>query len=414
MNARVRLVMPRGISLIHGAMPQALIGVPDASIHCAVTSPPYLWARDYGCAPIDWPEVEYRPMAGLAPIVIPAQRCALGLEATPEAYVGHLVAVLREVWRVLRVDGSLWLNLGDTYASGGRGGGGSYQSERRAYAANACKKGWRKAPAYLKDKDLVGVPWRVALALQADGWWLRSDVIWAKPNPMPESIEDRPTKSHEHLFVLARSGAYYYDLDALREPAADPRRPTRAEGPKAFRGQAALRPRGPKRVPLEGAHGAAGSDGLGARSFPSTQAPAGRNKRDVWVIATQPYNGAHFATMPEALAANCIRASSSERGCCRACGAPWRRVVEMRGPLSSERERVTVGWSPKCACAIGEPVPCRVLDCFAGSGTVGQVARELGRHAVLVEAQAEYLPQIAARIWGETQQTTIFDAMGMT
>lgn len=430
----VGVALSERVTAYVGHVLDVLAHLEAASFHTIVTSPPYLWARDYGGEPVAWPEISYSPMPGLPPLSVPAMSCALGLEPTPEAYVAHLVAVFRQLRRVLRDDGIAWLNLGDTYASGGRGGGGSFGRERRAYAANSCKSGWRKAPACLKDKDLIGGPWRVAFALQADGWWVRSDVIWAKPNPMPESIEDRPTKSHEHVFLLAKSERYFYDADALREPAADPRRRARAEGTSAFRGQAAIRPRGPraKRPPLDGAHGGAGADGLGARSFPNTRAPVGRTKRDVWSIATQPYHGAHFATMPSRLAELMVRAGTSV-ACCAQCGAPWERLVEITGASSSElerergttgyarayahygrakqainyrgnhydhvRERVTRGWAaPWCGHAPRDPVPCRVLDPFGGSGTTGATAHVLGRDAVLIDAQSEYLPLQRERI----------------
>lgn len=221
------------------------------SVHCCVTSPPYWGLRDYG------------------------QNGQLGLEPTPEQYVANLVAVFREVRRVLRDDGTLWLNLGDSYNSAPPGGnpGGFQGASMRAHPAydaayprdHAKGAGWKVRG--LKPKDLVGIPWRVAFALQADGWYLRSDIIWAKPNPMPESVTDRPTKSHEYIFLLSKSARYYYDQEAVAE---------RAENA-------------------------------------ITVAPT-RNLRSVWTIATRPYPGAHFAVFPPELPERCIKAGSAELG----------------------------------------------------------------------------------------------------
>jgi DNA modification methylase len=254
----------------------------DESVHCCVTSPPYWGLRDYGTAD------------------------QLGRERTHDEYVANMVTVFREVRRVLRPEGTLWLTLGDSYASKGRGSG-------------------------LKQKDLVGIPWRVAFALQADGWWLRSDIIWAKPNPMPESVTDRPTRSHEYVFLLAKSARYWYDTSAIAEPSG----PFRTAG----RNNACDSPRTP--------HPRKKQDALGKNTYTGfnqrwTDSPThSRNARSVWTIAPQPYGGPHFATFPEALARRCIRAG------CQAGG--------------------------------------KVLDPFAGSGTVGKVAIEEGREAVLCD-----------------------------
>jgi DNA modification methylase len=184
--------------IINGDALDVLRTLGDNTFNCCVTSPPYWCLRDYG---------------------VDGQ---IGLEATPEEYADRLVGVFQEVRRVLREDGTLWLNLGDSYASGGKGGGGSFMDERRdgAWKGRSSVIGWRSAPKGLKNKDLVGIPWRVAFALQADGWYLRSDIIWAKPNPMPESVTDRPTRSHEYIFLLSKSARYYYDADAIREETA--------------------------------------------------------------------------------------------------------------------------------------------------------------------------------------------------
>jgi DNA modification methylase len=276
------------------------------SVHCVVTSPPYWGLRDYGV------------------------HGQLGLEATPEEHVERMVEVFRAVRRVMRKDATLWLNYGDTYASGEVGRHDSLQSAGLLPGKAGVRTGIEKVqkqrqqrprPRGLKPKDLVGMPWRVAFALQADGWYLRSDIIWAKPNPMPESVTDRPTKSHEHLFLLAKSERYYYAADAVREP--------HAEKTLTHRGQ--------------GSCGKASSqDSLGkvaSGSWSKTVRivdPRGCNLRDVWTIPTAPFPGAHFATFPTKLVEPCIKAGCPEGG--------------------------------------------TVLDPFGGAGTVGLVADRLGRN----------------------------------
>ena len=250
----------------------------------------------------------------------------------------------------------------------------------------------RSANALLPKQDL-GMPWRVARALQEDGWILRSPIIWHKPNPMPESVTDRPTSAHEHVFLLAKNARYFYDADAVRETAEYGYSPT----PQMF-------------------------DGVGtgtsapSRKFGSVQQGSGgsRNCRNVWTIATAPFSAAHFATFPPALAERCIRAGTSERGCCAACGAPWGRVVDRIAtragvtggatPYDSNRpdgmtlraggfgdgSSTTTGWAPSCKCASGDPVPATVLDCFAGAGTTLLVADRLQRDAIGIELNPSY------------------------
>jgi DNA modification methylase len=266
----------------------------------------------------------------------------LGLEKTWECYVAALVAVFREVRRVLRDDGTVWLNLGDSYANPDKGG---YQPSRikaedslqRSNLASDFPEAPNRMPQTgLKSKDLMGIPWRVAFALQADGWYLRSDIIWAKPNPMPESVTDRPTKAHEYLFLLAKSQTYYYDIDAIREPHTHP--------DAAFNS-------GDWATSIRDAGRATDRPYASAHSRPKDYVGNinGRNKRTVWNIATMPYSGAHFATMPEALVEPCILA-----GC---------------------------------------PLGGLVLDPFLGSGTVGAVAERLGRRWVGTDLSYQPLAQ---------------------
>jgi DNA modification methylase len=316
------------VDILQGDCREVLATLPAESVQTCVTSPPYWGLRDYG---------------------VPGQ---LGLEKTPDEYVANLVAVFREVRRVLRDDGTLWLNLGDSYAAGkmGRDDLDDASLARRA-AAYGTRRGpgagprgaprQRSAPDGLKPKDLVGIPWRVAFALQADGWWLRSDIIWHKPNPMPESVTDRPTKAHEYLFLLTKAERYYYDAEAIKEPASE------NPGGAAFYARKGM----PMPVASDGRKGFAGrKDGEGKSGF-SSQVPDysfGRNRRSVWTVATRPYKGAHFATFPPKLIEPCILA-----GC---------------------------------------PVGGTVLDPFGGSGTTGEVAERHGRNAILIELNASYLP----------------------
>ena len=296
--------------------------LPDQSVHTCVTSPPYFGLRDYG-------------MAG-----------QIGLEDTPDAFVARLVDVFREVRRVLRDDGTLWLNLGDSYAGGGTIGRNDTGPEALARRAEKFgtgtgrgsavgASGTRKAVVDLKPKDLIGIPWRVAFALQADGWYLRQDIIWHKPNPMPESVTDRCTKAHEYVFLLSKSDRYFFDAEAIKEPSAYPgdNRASRRDLRKEIDPFCA-------------------DNGSRAR----TGNPTGetRNRRSVWTVTTKPYAGAHFATFPPALIEPCILA--------------------------------------------GSPVGGTVLDPFGGSGTTAGVAMRNGRNAILCELNPEYAVLMPERI----------------
>jgi DNA modification methylase len=268
----------------------------------------------------------------------------LGLESTPEEYVAKMVEVFREVKRLLRKDGTLWLNMGDSYASNGQMGQtdevtgwkhGALENKKRARARGAGING-------LKPKDLVGIPWRLAFALQADGWWLRQDIIWAKPNPMPESVRDRCTKSHEYVFLLTKSAKYYYDADAIREPQQQNslerlKRGWNGNGERGY-------PHGPQNHI---------KNYMGKTDEEIVNLP-GRNKRSVWFIATSPYKGAHFATYPPKLVEPCILAGSK----------------------------------------VGDIV----LDPFSGSGTTGEVAIKHGRQYVGIELSPEYIELAKKRL----------------
>ena len=283
---------------------------PDRSVQTCVTSPPYWGLRDYGI------------------------KGQIGLEETPDGYVERLVAVFREVKRVLRDDGTLWLNLGDSYTGSAISGGANQNAGGPAVRVTGVPA---NVGIGLKPKDLVGIPWRVAFALQADGWYLRSDIIWAKPNPMPESVTDRPTKAHEYVFLLSKSARYFYDVDAIAERASFPEgNGNSAEDKYVSKGLS-----GDRRFSTK-----AGLHLLGPRET--------RNARSVWTISTKPYPDAHFATFPPELPERCIKAGSRE----------------------------------------GDTV----LDPFIGSGTTALVARQLGRNAVGIDLSAEYLTLAAKRL----------------
>ena len=368
-----------------------------------------------------------------------------------------MVDVFRAVRRVLRDDGTLWLNLGDSYAAGSNNKPNTGILKIQAHHQDAMTRNiTNKVPPGLKPKDLIGIPWRVAFALQADGWWLRSDIIWAKPNPMPESVTDRPTKSHEHIFLLSKSKKYYYDAEAIKEPLKES---------SIKRNQS-------------------GWDGDEDRGFPQgkqnhiskylgsdkAKAETSRNKRDVWTVddvepiieeiyerretldadefkawlraklitinslkgdvwkvATHSFKKAHFATFPPKLIEPCILAGTSQKGCCPECGKPWERVTEhvsgVHNAQASQYQRKksdgcqngginsttiggvaghnkTVGWEAACKCDKA-PIPCTVLDPFTGAGTTGLVSSRLGRSFIGIELNEEYCEMARRRIYDD-------------
>lgn len=393
------------IRIIQADVMAGLAAIEDQSVQCCVTSPPYWGLRDYG---------------------VDGQ---IGLEKTPEEYVNKMVEVFGEVRRVLRDDGTLWLNIGDCYFGSNntdKGGNENFGSKAGISNASQIKENYRG----LNPKNLIGIPWRVAFALQADGWYLRSDIIWHKPNPMPSSVTDRPTSCHEHIFLLTKKAKYFYDGEAIREPASDSYIKDK-------------RPKGvlTERVNKNSKYHALGGQyrkqdhtgnptytgfnerwlesGRGQKPSYNNSVQHGqnsleitRNKRDVWTITTQARPECHFATFPDALVEPCILAGTSERGCCPECGAPYNRIIEVTGgtigkswhPHANDAatgqiagmsmegyKRESKGWQPSCTCNAGDPVPCVVLDPFGGSGTVAKVARALLRDSVLIEINPVYV-----------------------
>jgi DNA modification methylase len=396
------------------------IPLADGTVNCCVTSPPYYGLRDYGTA--RWEggdpgcdhtpgfksrserpnntgagigksgykgqEPVYRDICGKCGAVRIDQQ--IGLEETPDEYVENLVQVCREVWRVMRDDGTLWLNLGDSY-SGSGGAGNQFGQLDRGLAKY--KQSGKPDEIGLKPKDLIGIPWRVAFALQADGWYLRQDIIWHKPNPMPESVKDRCTKAHEYIFLLTKSARYYYDADAIAEESVHPE----LVGKKQ---RVDYRPNGTILGQFTG------SDKTVTRGDT-------RNKRSVWTVNTKPHAFAHFAVYPEELIEPCILAGCPET-VCAVCGAPHVRSIEYgennrqsgneralamghsaSGPTAMKRAGdgrniLSTGWQPTCECH-GGTTSGTVLDPFSGSGTTGRVAIRNRRQYVGLELNPEYI-----------------------
>jgi len=446
--------------------------LPDGLVDCIVTSPPYWGLRDYGTEPVIWggdPECEHEFAETMTPggngdgnsfrrdrkanryrggrqpgfcIYCGAWRGSLGLEPTLDLYIEHLVAIFHEARRVLKNEGVMFLNMGDGYTSGNRPDRDPALISRTSGLTNRSAGLSRpKIPAGLKPKDLIGQPWRLALALQANGWYLRSDIIWAKPNPMPESVSGtgyyrhkvrqiidgkkewvecpgcekcnphdgyvlrwnagRPTKSHEYIFLLSKSAKYYYDAEAIKETSSEN---THSPGTNSCPKQ--------ENVP--------GGQGIRANStFPTPHRPPTRNKRTVWTIATQPFPEAHFATFPEKLIEPCIRAGTSEEGYCAECGKPWVRVIDKEDPprrnvdgnypgnqtINTRKyvhdatgpQSMTVGWQPSCSCG-ADIVPGLVCDPFGGSGTVALESKKLGRDYLIIELSPEYVDMANKRV----------------
>ena len=455
-------------TILVGDVLKRLKDIPDGSVQTCVTSPPYWGLRDYGTA--EWEggdafcdhkkpsRFDYALNSSLGPTGVQDQasnagsgsvtqyssvceKCGaqridnqIGLEKTPQEFVKKIVSVFREVRRVLRDDGTVWLNLGDSYTGSGKGGNpeagkqatnkgsqtvgvlyGKTGERQREVAQTNVTRNYDAIPP----KNLVGIPWRVAFALQDDGWILRSEIIWSKPNPMPESVEDRPTKAHEQIFLLSKSPRYFYDHEAVKEDAAFPEM-THKSSRKSESQEEAYFGNAPTNLgrcgTLEGK----------------------RNKRSVWEVVTQPYPESHFATFPEALIEPCILAGTLEHGACPECGSPYKRIMQKTGwpdpenieddqgrmkasgEIATDTQRrkelsgakhaafkaanpdVLLGWEPTCKCVSDKPLkPCLVLDPFCGSGTAGVVALRYHRDFVGCELNTEYASMSERRIGNE-------------
>lgn len=351
--------------IIQGDVVEALQGLRPEGVQCCVTSPPYWGLRDYGT------------------------EGQIGLEQTPQEYVEKMVEVFGEVRRVLRDDGTLWLNIGDSYSQGGYDFG-------------------------MKPKDLCLIPYRLILALQDDGWWVRSQIVWAKKSAMPESVRDRPTSAWEPIFLLTKSQNYYYDAEAVR---------------KTFEGVSIKDPRLYNEGATRKRNSGGRTDGYTVASGTVGNPEKGANLRNVWHLGPEPFPDAHFATFPTEIPRRAIKAGTSAKGCCPECGTPWERAVERNGGGDNLGKRpdnpragirgsglsrppndagrlppTTTGWLPTCDHAL-DPVPCTVLDPFLGSGTTCVVANQLERDSIGIELSPEYAEMAEKRIQGDLSVT---------
>jgi DNA modification methylase len=419
-----------GITIYGGDCRKVLRGLEPESVQCIITSPPYWGLRKYageqelvwggvkGCEH-NWKNEDSKSMSGGGSAkqrsvrgshfdpgtcgtcgTCGAWRGAFGLEPKISMYIEHTVTILRELRRVLRKDGVLFWNVGDSYSSGGRN-----STVKDSLRNNNAKDSTAMRPNVtdeIKPKDLCLIPSRVAIAAQSDGWYVRSMIIWSKPNPMPESVTDRPTDAYEHIIMLTKSSKYFWDADSVCEPASVGYRgidfmPTSEKDKQSFGREKAT----------------------GASMNNRTRDV--RNVRNVWTFPTQPYSEAHFAGFPEKLPRLCILAATSEKGACAKCGTPWERVTKTSrsgNPLSHVgdtknaamyvvegnqlgpgvvRGSETIGWRPTCSCRGQHAVPCIVLDPFVGSGTVCRVAKALSRDAIGIDLAPSYCEMAVSR-----------------
>lgn len=466
--------------------------LPGNCVSCVVTSPPYFGLRDYGtgkweggsseCKHLKHDDLagQFQASTGLVDIGTTqaegaarakygyrkqCQKCGavrvdqqIGLEETPSTFVAKLVEVFAEVRRVLHPSGTLWVNMGDSYANDTKwgGSGGGEDSKNYTSGRGGCVGQKARRNTGLKPKDLMGIPWMLAFALRDSGWYLRSDIPWVKRSPMPESTADRPSKALEYVFLLSKSQSYHFDMDAVRQKAEYGYRDTKGE----FRGAAYVNQKGPQ----------SNSNGNGGKNSVTGKNPDyGRNFRntDLWFqsisqphglvgvgddlvgldVTSEPLRDAHFAAFPSAIVRPCVLAGSSEHGVCPTCYSPWRRIVERsrkptrpgkntkvtargevspvdggsgeysadgraqfrsasevgnRDPQRHCTTRQTTGWEPGCKCDAGKPIPSLVLDPFAGSGTTLSVAVQLGRRAIGFELNPEYAALARKRVCSGT------------
>lgn len=369
----------------------------EKSIQCCITSPPYYGLRSY----LDTED--------------PSKNLEIGLEKSPQEYIENLVKVFREVKRMLRDDGTLWIVIGDSYAGSG-GPGSQYDGKEASGYKGEFKKfdNPNRSVLGIKPKDLIGIPWMLAFALREDGWFLRQDIIWHKPAPMPESVKDRCTKAHEYVFLLSKSKEYFYDHVAMQEDAV-----TNLENKTLPRGSQGY------------ATASAGNKNNAQRGHINGYGysnPGKRNRRSVWSIQTRPYREAHFAVFPEALIEPMILAGTSEHGACSKCGNPYKRVSS-RGSSKEvdpsdinrfgtgeadvhrkvggqyqkwldENPLQTIGWEATCQCS-AKVLPCWVLDPFSGAATTGIAALKNNRRFIGIDLNQEYIEISEKRIQKE-------------
>jgi DNA modification methylase len=446
------------VRIVQGDVREVLPALAADSFDCIATSPPYYGLRDYGTAM--WEGGDLACDHSQRSLVSPAStlrnderkhtgpyegeksvfhkmpfrdvcgKCGarridaqIGLETTLDEYLETMVAVCRELRRVLKPSGVFFLNIGDSYCSTDKWGGGrNGNNGKHSIASDGSVPSWavrakKVAQHGLKPKDLMLVPERLGIALQADGWWVRSRIVWAKANPMPESCTDRPTSAHETIWMLTKSARYFWDAEAVKEGVSES--PNAAWWRRNFDER-----RLAKELSLKKSGTYGGPPGKRDPNISS------RNVRNVWTFASQPFPDAHFATFPPELAERCIKAGSSERGCCPACGKPWVRVLDDSNRKNSspgghalellasgvdgmhknrklgcqytkwlnENPKKLMGWQPCCKCPAADPVPSRILDCFAGAGTTGLVADRLGRDCTLIDLNTHYAEMALNRI----------------
>ena len=423
--------------------------MPDDSVHCVVTSPPYYGLRDYGTGTWEGgdPACDHKQEAPRfnGPKQTTAQvsghasaaerngrkRCAcgavridqqIGLEPTLAEFIATMVEVFEEVRRVLRPDGTLWLNLGDSYnAYNGNRGPAAGANKNHHDIMPAVRGGFGLTEKTFKPKDMMGVPWRVAFALQEAGWYLRSDIPWVKRSAMPESVTDRPAKALEYVFLLTRGPRYFFDMEAVRRAGVC------SHSASTFRGGCYVggnidngttgKRNGVPETPNNGVRNFRNAD----LWFQSVAEPRGLSGIDDELIGldvtAEGFAEAHFATFPCRLVEPLIKAGTSAKGCCMDCGKPWVRVVERTAMQVDRSERThelgrtrasgtmtapptskTTGWQQACTCFTGSPVPCTVLDPFAGAGTTLLVARRLGCRAIGLELNEDYAEMARRRI----------------
>lgn len=397
------------VTIYHGDCIQRLRELPAASVHCVVTSPPYFNLRDYGTATWEGgdPSCDHKPSTtpgkrGLATSTLGGSRAStahqqtgfvggcprcgakrvdqqIGMEATPDLYIAKLVEVFAEVWRVLRDDGTLWVNIGDSMYNYRPGN----SDDNRAHAFRGQRDKRRGLPSNgnnrkvkqegLKEKDMIGIPWMLAFALRGAGWYLRSEIIWAKKNGMPESVKDRPTRAHEQIFLLTKRERYFYDYVAIMEPSVT--------------NDSYVRDRDNSKT--NNTPGRARMGGLTTNDYEM------RLKRDVWHIGSTGYKEAHFATFPPDLIEPCILAGTSAAGCCAKCGTPLKRVP------TPDDDLLGLVYKAACKCC-DDTVPCTVLDPFMGSATTGVVSLAHNRRFVGLELKQDYIDMAIRRLAGQT------------